>query len=378
MALAALVDLGFPLERLNTALAAAGVEGVRVNAVRRSSGALVAAGVAVEASVPQPPRSYSRIRELMMRAGLGRRAEEQALEALARLAGVEAQLHGLGIDEVELHEVGAWDTVADILGFALGLEYLGVEAVFVSAVETGTGAVRTEHGVLPVPAPATTAHLIGFELTSSVSGHELATPTGAALLATAARPIGELPAYRLISTGMGAGKLELQDRPNVVYASLVETRPSPADEAGPLALLETNVDDRGGETVAAALALLLDRGALDAWAAPVTGKKGRPALVISVICRPVLSDLLAEEMMKATGSLGVRISSFVRNAAPRRELQVAYAGRVFRVKVGPYSSKVEFDDLAAGSGELGVPFLELAREVALAFHREHPDLPLPQ
>ncbi len=378
MALAALVDLGFPLERLNSALAATGMQGVRVGAARRTSGALVALGIQVEAILEQPPRRYSEIREIVLRAGLGKRAEERALEALARLAGVEAELHGLGIDEVELHEVGAWDTVADILGFVMGMEHLGVEAVFVSAVETGTGVVRTEHGVLPVPTPATLAHLAGFEVSSSVPGHELATPTGAALLAAFAQPLGELAGYRLIATGMGAGTRELGDRPNILYASLVEARPSPADEGGTLALLETNVDDRSGETVAAALALALDRGALDAWATPVTGKKGRPALVISAICRPDLSDLLAEEIMRATGSLGVRVSSFVRIAATRQLLEVAHAGRVFRVKVGPYSAKVEFDDLAAGSAELGVPLLELGRDVALAFHREHPDLPLPQ
>ena len=378
MALAALVDLGLPIQRLNSALASAGLEGVVVTPVRRVSGAMSALAVEVVTSVVQPPRHYREIREIILRTGLGARAQALALDSLARLAGVEAQLHGQDIDEVHLHEIGAWDTIADIVGFAMGLEHLGADRVYVSSIETGTGAARTEHGLLPVPAPATLAHLVGFDLTSRVTGHELATPTGAALLAASARPLTELAGYRLLATGMGAGTLELDDRPNVLYASLAEVRPSTMPESGAFVLLETNLDDRGGEAVAAALETLLRRGALDAWVAPVTGKKGRPALVVSAICRDEVGDLLAEEMMRATGSLGVRVSTFVRIAGSRTIMEVRYAGRAYRVKVGPYSSKIEFDDLAVASAELGVPLLELSREVALAFHREHPELPLPQ
>ena len=378
MALAALADLGFPLERLNGALAAAGLEGVVVASTRRTSGPLAALAVKVEATNPQPPRRYGEVREIILRTGLDAAAQALALDVLARLAEVEARLHGVGVDEVHLHEIGAWDTIADVVGFAMGLEHLGVAAVYVSAIETGTGVVRTEHGVLPVPAPATMAHLVGFDLTSTVRESELTTPTGAALLAASARPLSELAGYRLLATGKGAGNLELEDRPNVLYASLVEAAPLPVPEAGLLTLLETNLDDRGGEAVAAAVEALLRQGALDAWVAPVTGKKGRPALVLSAICRNELGDLLAEEVMRATGSLGVRLSTFVRSAGSRRIVEVRHAGRAYRVKVGPYSSKIEFDDLAAASAELGVPLLELSREIALAFHRQNPELPLPQ
>lgn len=377
MTVAALIDMGLPIELLRNALASVGLSEVQLDSGEVIRGGLRARTFSVTKTATQPPRNYVEIAELFSRADLSERARSLSMAMLRRLAQAEARLHGCELDEVTFHEIGAYDTIADLLGVGVGLDYLDVAEVFVGPIETGAGQVATRHGVMAIPVPATLELLNGLEFTSTVSSVELCTPTGAAILAgICARRMSAAGVFAVGQTGYGAGGREVADRPNVLVAALISESSSDSHDET-VALLETNLDDRSGEFVGESIRQLISLGALDAWAAPIVGKKGRPAVVLSVLCKVEDKTDLLNALFVSTGSLGIRISQLGRVVLERRVLEVEYRGRRFRVKVGPYGSKIEFEDLVAGSRELGEPVLVLAREVAQHFSREHPEYPLP-
>ena len=377
MTVAALIDMGLPIDLLRAALASAGLSDVHLDSGEVIRGGLRARTFSVNKTAKQPPRSYLGIAELFRRADITPRARELSAAMLRQLAHAEARLHGCDLDEVTFHEIGAFDTIADLLGVGVGLDYLDVSEVFVGPIETGAGHMATRHGVMAIPAPATLELLSGLEITSTFGGVELCTPTGAAILAgIGARPMRAGGAFVVSQTGYGAGGREVADRPNVLVAALIAERSSDSHD-DQVTLLETNLDDRSGEFVGESIRQLISLGALDAWATPMVGKKGRPAVVLSVLCKLQDKANLLDALFVSTGSLGVRMSQLGRVVLERRIVEVEYRGHCFRVKVGPHGSKIEFEDLAAASKELGEPVLSLAREVALHFSREHPEYPLP-
>jgi pyridinium-3,5-bisthiocarboxylic acid mononucleotide nickel chelatase len=238
---------------------------------------------------------------------------------------------------------------------------LGVDEVFASPVATGTGMVRSAHGVLPNPAPAVVELLQGAPTYGREVGVELTTPTGAALLAATASGYGPLPPMTIIATGFGAGDRELDDLPNVTQVVIgVAADVGGVAEAGqPVVQLEVNVDDATGEVLAHTVAALLDAGAHDAWITPIIMKKGRPAYTVSVLADPSLAQQLAGVLVAETGSLGVRGQRMERWPAARTAAEVDVQGLPVRVKVSAGRVKVEYDDAARAARRTGLPLREV-------------------
>ncbi|MCU1375410.1 MAG: hypothetical protein JWO68_2696, partial [Actinomycetia bacterium] len=284
------------------------------------------------------------------------------------IATVEARLHRRNIEQVHFHEVGALDAIVDVVGTAAALEVLGVDEVRASAVATGIGMVRAAHGMLPNPAPAVVGLLAGAPTYGIDVPVELTTPTGAGILAALCTGWGPMPAMTITASGFGAGTRELDALPNMTQVVL-GTAGGAATAGQPVVLLEANVDDVTGETLAHALAALLDAGAHDAWLTPIVMKKGRPAHTVHVRADPALVGQLAGVLRDETGTLGVRGTSLERWPSPRSFDEVEVHGLPVRVKVGAGRVKVEHDDAARAARRIGLPLREVVSLAEEAWRR---------
>jgi uncharacterized protein (TIGR00299 family) protein len=264
--------------------------------------------------------------------------------------------------------VGSHDTIIDVVGTAAALEVLGVDEVTSSSVATGMGTVRTSHGFLPNPSPAVVRLLEGVPTWGRNVGVELTTPTGAAILAALATGFGPLPAMRIASSGFGAGSREIDGLPNCTQVVIGESVAS-AMPGQPVAILETNVDDATGETLAHALQALLDAGAHDAWITPVVMKKGRPGHVVSALVDPALVESVRQVLRSETGSFGVRAATQERWPTTRSMDRVEVEGAFVRVKVSPGRVKVEQADAARVAALSGLPMREVVVRAEAAWRR---------
>jgi uncharacterized protein (TIGR00299 family) protein len=374
MALGALVDAGADLSLIERELVALPVGGwsLRAEPVLRSG--VSATHVRVQVRDTQVVRTYSHIVGLITEARLPTRARDRALAAFGRLASVEAELHRRPVSQVHFHEVGGLDAIIDIIGTAVALEILGVDEVRASPVAQGTGMVSTAHGMLPIPAPAVVALLAGAPTYGTAIPFELCTPTGAALLASLVKVWGPMPAMTISSSGFGAGTRELEGMPNVVQVVVGSLSSADgADPAGsegqPLVELQANIDDVTGEILGATLSALMAAGALDAWITPVTGKKGRPAHVVSLLCDPASVGRLRQVLADETGTLGIRAQTWQRWSYSREFASVSVGGYPVRVKRGPRRIKAEHDDAARVARLVGLPVREVARQAEEAAHQ---------
>jgi len=372
MTVAALVDLGVPFTVVEEAARALGVSGYRLTLSRARTGALGATHFSVEDKGAQPERRYRDVRALLAGSRLAPSVRELSERIFARLAAAEAEVHRVPESEVSFHEVGALDSLIDIVGAAACIDHLGAR-VTASPVPLGRGSVRTAHGELPLPAPATLACLRGVPTFAADLDGEHVTPTGAAILATVASSFERWPAVIPERIGCGAGTRALPGRPNALRVVL--GTPAAAGAAGgELCVLEANVDDMTGELAAHAIAMLLGLGALEAFATPVTMKKGRPGLLLSALCRAEHADAVASGMLRETTSLGVRRTAVSRLERPRRVVEVDTRFGQIPVKVseGPYGApqvKPEFDACAAAAARSGVPVREVLAEALAAYDR---------
>lgn len=386
--LGALVDAGFSMERLHENLSGLEIGDHEIVVEWTTRGGVSAAHVSVETTAEQPPRTWRAIREMLDSSGLPARVKDGALRAFVILAEAEAKIHGVDAEDVHFHEVGAVDAIVDIVGVAAGLAALDIDELIVSPVATGSGMVETDHGTLPVPAPATVELLLGVPTYSGEVDSELTTPTGAALLRAFATSFGRMPIMTAVTTGYGAGDRELPI-PNVLRLVLAEhaepapVAPLPAGaEAEPapeppalngmrseeIVLLETNIDHLTGEHLAYAAERLLAEGALDVWQTPIFMKKGRPAVTLSVLVTLEGRDRLAELTVELTGSLGVRVTPLTREVAPRWTATVETSLGSIRVKVARFGGvdrvRPEADDVARVARTTGLPFEVVARRIA--------------
>jgi uncharacterized protein (TIGR00299 family) protein len=259
-----------------------------------------------------------------------------------------------------------------VVGTCAALEVLGVDTVASSAVANGTGMVRSAHGMLPVPAPAVMELLRGAPTYGRDVPYELTTPTGAALLAATASAWGPMPTMRVDAAGFGAGTRDIEGLPNlvqVVIGDAIPAEPARPQPGQPVTLLEVNVDDVTGETLAHALAALLENGAYDAWIAPIVMKKGRPAHTVSALVDPALAEQVATVLRAETGSLGVRGQTLERWPSARFGGQVEVDGVPVRVKVGAGRVKVEHDDAARVARRTGLPLREVVSRAEEAWRR---------
>lgn len=366
--LGALVGAGFSAEMLRESLAPLGFgDAVTVREVR--SGGMAATGIDVADEPDARLRHWSDIRLLLEGAALHAPVRDGALRAFTLLAEAEACVHGCAISDVHFHEVGAADTIVDIVGVAAGLHALGVERLVCTHVALGSGTVDTSHGVLPVPAPATAALLEGVPAYGGDIAGELTTPTGAALLRAFADGYGPMPEMTVRASGAGAGTRDI-GVPNIARILLGDAPEATAADPGSedVVVLESNVDHLSAEHLAYAAERLLDAGALDVWQTPIVMKKGRAAVTLSVLATPDSAASLAARMMGETGSLGVRVIPVRRHVAEREVVEVETSlGRV-RVKtwqIGERSGvRAEFDDVARIATESDRPAAEVAALLA--------------
>ena len=373
MLLGALLDLGAPLDAVRAAVASTGITGWELTAgpVQRAGLAACQARVRVQDDVPA-----RRAAELLTlaRAAVPAAAGRLAAAAITALAEAEGRIHGVPAAEVHLHELGGVDTIVDTVGVAAALDALRVSAVWSAPLTLGAGVIEMRHGQFPAPAPATVALLDGAAVTGTLAGlggraAETVTPTGAALLRAAGCRYGPVPAMRVAGSGYGAGTRDVPGRPNVLPALLGEPLGDEgaegadgADGTETLIMVETTVDDVTGELLGDLPGLLLGAGALDAWITAVTGKKGRPAHVVTALCRPGQAGPVQARLLAETGSLGARCHAVQRRALPRQEAEVTVQGHRIRVKIGPHRAKPEHDDVAAAALATGLPRRVLAEQ----------------
>jgi len=365
MTMAALVDAGADPDVVASTIGGLGVDGYALlfERVQRCGVGATWANVVVDHGHghghgdDEGHRPLRTILALLDDADLPERVHRRARAVFARLGDIEGAIHGIDPAEVELHEVGALDSIVDVVGVCAALEALDIDEVWCSPIAVGHGSVRSAHGVIPNPAPATAALLagagaptVGLDTTLEIS-----TPTGGALMATLASGFGPMPTMVTDAVGYGAGTADTPERANVVQA-VVGHRDDVADDDGtPVALLEANVDDVTGEVLAHAISTLLSAGAHDAWATPIVMKKGRPAHTVGVLCDPTAVAEMRQMLVRETGTLGVRMSTMRRWPQRRTETTVDVDGHTIRVKIAEHRVKVEFDDAATAAEALGVP-----------------------
>jgi uncharacterized protein (TIGR00299 family) protein len=357
MLLGALLDAGADLEAVRRAVDAVEPAAVRIDARAVTRAGLRGLQVEVVPLGRDPEqRTWRGIRALIGGAALPPRVRDRALAVFGRLAAAEAHVHGIAVEDVHFHEVGAWDSIADVVGVCAALEDLGVGTVSAGEVAVGSGRVRTAHGELPVPVPAVAELARGWRVLAGGTG-ELATPTGMAAVRALAGACTALPAMTVESVGVGAGRRDVPDRANVVRVVLGRPdRPAaPGEER--LLLLETNVDDLDPRLWPGVLAGLLAAGAADAWLTPIVMKKGRPAHTLSALCAPDHVAAVRRRFFRDTSTLGVRLTEVSRAAVDRTFTTVDVGGATIAVKVGHTDGVVlqvmpEFEDVAAAARRL--------------------------
>lgn len=361
MSVAALVDLGVPFEVVQSAVAALGLAGIDVRVEPAQTGVIGGLRYVVTQHGQHPQRSYAQIEALLENAAFDDDTRARAQRIFRRLAEAEALVHRAPREQVWFHEVGAVDSLADVVGAAAALSYLAAE-VSSTPLPLGHGSVECQHGVLPLPAPATLACLRGVPTYAAGIEAELVTPTGAAILAAHARRFERWPSLVPLAVGWGAGTRSLPDRPNALRVVLGEAL-APAVASDPPAthvVLEANVDDMTGELSAHAITQLLEAGALDAWAVPITMKKGRPGLLLSALCTAPMASVVEGVLLRETSSLGVRRHGVTRLERPREMVEVDTEFGQIPVKVargpyGPAQIKPEFDACVRAAQRHSVP-----------------------
>lgn len=378
MVLGALLDAGLPLDELRRALGSLPLAGIDIAADRVLRAGVSATKFRVLDETPRhghhdhdhrdpadhhhpanhgPERHLSEILELIDRSALSPPAKDRTLRLFRRLAGVEAAIHQMPIERVHLHEVGALDSIVDIVGAVHGLEWFGVDRIVASPLNVGSGTVKSAHGMLPVPAPATLRLLEGIPIYSSGVNAELVTPTGALLVSDYARSFGPIPPMRVRTVGYGAGDRELGDRPNVLRVLLGEET---GDEVVARAVvIEFEVDDMNPQIFGPLMDQLYAAGAFEVFYAPVQMKKNRPGTLVTVVAAPAGRDRLNAVIFRETTTIGVRFHEVDRECLDREIVAVQTPLGEIRFKLARRSGALvnaapEFDDCARIARERGL------------------------
>ena len=367
MILGALCDAGLDVAELRALLQTLQVPGWSIDAVRETRGWLTGTRMHVHAPEQTTHRHLHDVTAIITQSGLPAAVKATALRIFANLADAEAHIHGVRADEVHFHEVGALDAIVDIVGIAAGLHLLGITQVYASPLPLGSGWVKAAHGDIPVPAPAT-LHLLTQAQAPIVpddAGFELVTPTGAAVLATLAT--FKRPALALQQVGYGFGK-KITPRPNALRVWVGEVVAS----EGALVLLECNIDDQPAEQLAYVCTQALALGARDVWQQQIVMKKGRAALLLSVLCDRDHEDALVDLLMRQTSTLGMRRSMVDRHVAERALVTVDTHYGPLRVKVKTWRGDVigaapEYEDCAAAAQAHAVPLTQVYAAALAAY-----------
>lgn len=375
MTLAALVDAGVELRRLNAAVESLGLPGCRLRAEQVSRCGFRATQVIVE---HQPEHAHRHLGQILGMIDAGRLSAQQkdiARRIFTKLAEAEAKVHGVDIQKVHFHEVGAADSIADVVGAAVGWDLLGVDRIVASPVAVGSGSVKIAHGTCGVPAPATAELLRGVPLAESSVPFELTTPTGAAILAVLVDRFGPLPAMRIDRIGCGAGARDLQDQPNVLRLMVgrsADADAADADAVEQVWVLETNLDDISGEMIGYCTTRLWEAGALDVYTTAIGMKKNRPGVKLSVLCRAGQVEPIEAILFTETTTLGVRRWRVAREVLSRQPHSVHTPWGPVEGKVGWLDDDsprfaAEFESCRRIAAEQNVPLREVYEAAQKAF-----------
>jgi uncharacterized protein (TIGR00299 family) protein len=380
MVLGALVDAGADLRAIETDLRRLGLENWSMSAEKVKRGAICATRVKVESNEDHHHRGLSLILNRIEDANLAPRTAERARNIFTRLAEAEAKVHNMPVQQVHFHEVGAVDSIIDIVGAAIGFELLGIDEFACSAFDVGAGQVKTAHGSLPVPAPATAELLRGAPVYSSGIQHELVTPTGAAIATTLATRFAEMPEMKLRAIGYGAGSKDLKEHANVLRLLIGDSVASGASERWdtPVTVIETNLDDMSPQIYGYFAEKALAAGALDVFSSPAQMKKNRPGLLVTLLAESANVSRLIDLVFRETTTIGVRTYETRRKTLDREFVPVETPFGNVRIKISRMNGSVlnaipEYDDCQRIATERGIPLKQVLASAAFEFEKRFPN-----
>ena len=366
MILGALVDLGVDPRKIRKALKTLDLKGYKLKTSRVQRGLIAGTKVQVRLtkSSHHPARKYSDIKKLIADSDLSSTAKKNSLEIFKRIAQVEAAIHDTAMEKIHFHEIGAVDSIVDIVGGVVAIESLKLDKIYASPLNVGEGFVQCDHGCLPVPAPATLKLLQGIPVFSNGIKKELTTPTGAAMIGFYADKFGSLPAMKIVGDGYGAGDHIIAEMPNMLRVVLGEISAESDEE---LVLIETNIDDMNPEFYEGTMESLFKAGALDVYLTPIIMKKSRPANKISVLSSETDRQAMTEILLHETSSFGVRYFRIGRTVLEREMKTVNISWGSVRIKIGKFNGKViqispEYEDCKKIAYKEKVPVKQVYEE----------------
>jgi uncharacterized protein (TIGR00299 family) protein len=365
MTVGALLDAGADFQALTHALSSLAIGATfRLEKTKRKG--IAASKFYVDGGEQKAHRHLHHIDKIIDAARLTERVKTMSKAVFRRLAESESRMHASTIEKVHFHEVGAVDSICDIVGACFCLDNLGIDTIVCSPINTGSGTVNTEHGVLPVPAPATADLLIGKPVYARGPAMELTTPTGAAIVATLAQSFGPMPQLRISATGYGAGDRDFAENANVLRVILGEA--GGATEATSVSVIEANIDDMTGEALGYAMEHLLNAGALDVTLTSIYMKKNRPGSMLTVIARPEDQEALAAAVLRETTTFGVRVYTTERRVLERESVEVSTSYGAVRIKTansGKFAP--EYEDCRRIAAEHAIPIQLVMAEAEAAY-----------
>ncbi len=361
MLVGALADAGAPQAAITEALAPLAADAI-ITWSRVDRRGIQATKFHVTAPPQQKHRHLSGILKMIAAAALPGEVKDSVERVFRTLAEAEATVHGVDLEKVHFHEVGALDSICDIVGVCLALHLLGIGDIHCSAINTGSGTVNTEHGMLPVPAPATARLLIGKPIYARGPALELATPTGVAVVAALACGFGPMPPMTIRATGYGAGDHNFTEHANVLRVLVGEA--SGAAESVGVTVIEANIDDASPQVIGFATERLLAAGALDVIVIPAQMKKNRPGVMLQVLCTPEDREQLIALLFAETTTLGVRFHIAERRVQTRQTVEVVTPWGIVRIKSGPEGFAPEYEDARRIALDSGVPLKQVLAEAA--------------
>ncbi|HTR37376.1 MAG TPA: nickel pincer cofactor biosynthesis protein LarC [Bryobacteraceae bacterium] len=365
MTVGALIDAGAGREALLSALDSLAT-GAKFEVERTKRRGIAASKFHVRAGEAKNHRHLHHILDMIATSAIAERAKQNASAVFQRLGEAEAKVHDIPLEKVHFHEVGAVDSICDIVGACVGFDLLDVGAIYCSPLNVGSGTVKTEHGVLPVPAPATAELLTGKPVYARGPAMELTTPTGAAIVTTLAVEFGAMPPLCVTSTGYGAGDKDFPEHANVLRVIVGET--SGAEESTTVSILEANIDDSSPQVLGYAMERMLEAGALDVTLESVLMKKNRPGTLVRVIARPEDREALAQLLFAETTTLGLRTYSAERRVKARHLVEVETPHGKVRMKIAEDGSFApEYEDCRKLALASGVPLKQILAQANLAY-----------
>lgn len=365
MILGSLIDAGLPSSYLKSGIKKTGLEGYEISAKRGRNGILGGIDLKIRVFSSGHGKKYSEIKKIIEKSGLSAFVKEKSLEIFLCLALAEAHVHGKKVDDVHFHEVGAVDSIVDIVGSVLGLEYFGFDAIYSSPLPISRGYVKCAHGTLPVPAPAALELIRGIPVISLPVDGEIVTPTGISILKTVSKGFGNCPLRKINKVGYGLGDNKIPGMSNALRLMI--------GEGEPLTVIETNIDDMNPEVYPYLVEKLLGSGAIDVGLIPMVMKKGRPGMLIQLLCEGKNRKQLIKKILQESTTLGVRYFPVEREITEREVKKVKTKWGVIRVKIAKYDGQTttispEHGDCRKIAEKKKVPLKEVYRQAIINSH----------